>query len=331
MVYASGHCATTGALRMAERTGHSAEVSNCQACSAPIHSTIDAPTLANTMMPNLRPRPEYFFRLASVYRRLVRRVPDQSIVDLKFARMRCFGADYIGRNVFWKRIYDLPLCETVWRLLSEGDTFIDVGANQGLVTLLAAQRVGAKGIVLAFEADPVIVEYLNYNILLNGIENTTVRQLAISSKSGIVDFSPAPDDNLGQGRVIAASPQSSPGSACLVECQPLSNFREATVARVIKIDVEGHEMDVLRGMSAILECTTATQIVVFEAHDAVPPCEMLEALGYTVLGIGQGWRRPLLFPWRESQGDASAEPNYLATRNPDFVHSRMSRNGWNVI
>lgn len=279
----------------------------------------------------LRPRPEYFFRLSSTLRRTLFSLPTESTVDLRFGKMRCFGTDYIGRNIFWKRIYDLALCETIWRLLSEGDTFIDVGANQGLVTLLAARRVGATGTVLAFEADPAMVQLLDYNIQLNCINNTTVMNLAISFLTGVLDFLPASVDNLGQGKIVASSPQMNSGSGCLVKCQPLSNFHEARVARVIKIDVEGHEMEVIRGMEGILEHAAANQVIVFEAHDAGPPCEMLESLGYTVLGIGQGWRRPLLFPWKQSRGNDNAEPNYLATRDSEFVYSRMNRNGWNVI
>src|SRR5215216_8186406 len=68
----------------------------------------------------------------------------------------------------------------------EGDVVVDIGAHIGLYTIIASKRVGAKGKVVAVEADPANFEMLNHNIALNNLTNATpINTIAYSGESEI--------------------------------------------------------------------------------------------------------------------------------------------------
>ena len=77
-----------------------------------------------------------------------------------------------------------PDIELVGRLLSRGDMFVDGGANVGLFTLVAAERVGKLGKVLAFEPGRVVRLRLLENVVLNGFQQVVVMPFALSSQPG---------------------------------------------------------------------------------------------------------------------------------------------------
>src|SRR3546814_4622191 len=72
--------------------------------------------------------------------------------------------------------------------LEEGDCFIDVGANCGLFSIMAGQRVGPGGLVLAFEPCQQTFSRLVDNIETNGLKNILPFRLALADMSGIVEL-----------------------------------------------------------------------------------------------------------------------------------------------
>jgi FkbM family methyltransferase len=73
-------------------------------------------------------------------------------------------------------------------LAKPGMTFFDVGANIGLYSLLAANRVGLEGQVHAFEPTPALVGKLKMLLDLNSFQNVTVNEIAVSDQSGTAQF-----------------------------------------------------------------------------------------------------------------------------------------------
>jgi hypothetical protein len=100
-------------------------------------------------------QPEYLYQPAQALKRLTRLLtaePDSAEVMLPWGlAMRIRPRDDLGRALWHKGIYDLTLCETIWRLLDRGESAIDVGANVGYISGLMAARSGPDGSVLAFE------------------------------------------------------------------------------------------------------------------------------------------------------------------------------------
>jgi FkbM family methyltransferase len=163
-------------------------------------------------------------------------------------------------------------------IVRPGDTFFDVGANVGFFTILGARLVGPTGSVVAFEPQPETREALLGNVALNSFSNVLVDPRAISSSSGtaVLDWR-----NLPTARLVRGS-QRRTGRSVSVPTTSIDDFlaeNPSLAPRVVKIDVEGHEVAVLQGMKRTLA-----------DHGPVILCEMhrtnrevaseLEAVGY---------------------------------------------------
>jgi FkbM family methyltransferase len=139
-----------------------------------------------------------------------------------------------------------------------GEIVVDIGAHYGRYTLIAAKRIGPKGKIISIEADPKNFDMLNRNIKLNELENVITLNYAASSNKSKVNLSiPAEKES---GHTIYSSIISSRA--------PTQNFIEVngntldnllhengiSVEQVnwIKIDVEGAELEVLKGTTNIL-------------------------------------------------------------------------------
>jgi FkbM family methyltransferase len=137
--------------------------------------------------------------------------------------------------------------------LQEGMVFYDLGANIGLFSLLAARLVGSTGQVISFEPDPDSAERLERNIARNGYQNTTVIQAGVWSTTEKRSFkvADASSPDHGVGRFTA---EEADGKNILVECVALDDFvRNVPAPDAIKCDVEGAEIEVLRGAKKVLQ------------------------------------------------------------------------------
>jgi len=131
-----------------------------------------------------------------------------------------------------------------------GATVLDVGANVGAYTLLFARWVGANGKVVAFEPAPEAAAGLRRHLELNELSSTVdVQQCAVSDSAGTARFACAEAN--GANAIVVGQP----GTAAIeVATVTLDAFcsRNRIVPDVIKIDVEGAELDVLRGARQVL-------------------------------------------------------------------------------
>jgi FkbM family methyltransferase len=140
----------------------------------------------------------------------------------------------------------------VWTVLREGDRSIDAGANIGHLTLVASRRVGSSGEVLAIEAHPEIFGYLEGNLALNRVSNVRATECALGAETGEVAFTSRRSDD--QNFI------SSDGTV-RVPMRTLDDVVEPGQTRLLKLDVEGYELPVLRGAQRTL---SSTQIVYCE-------------------------------------------------------------------
>ncbi|MEO8471020.1 MAG: FkbM family methyltransferase [Chryseolinea sp.] len=144
--------------------------------------------------------------------------------------------------------------------LREGDVFVDVGANIGLMTVYAATKVGSRGRVLSFEANPDTKRILDENVELNRLDNVTTFGFALGSAAGTSILYSNLSINRGSASLNKLDEQSQQYS---IEIRRLDNVQEAKRdLKLMKVDVEGWELEVMKGSGSILSSPSAPGLVV---------------------------------------------------------------------
>lgn len=185
-----------------------------------------------------------------------------------------------GASVYFNKLES----EQTAKMLNEvsaGDVFFDVGANAGYYSILASRLVGDSGRVLAFE--PLIrnLSYLYRHKSLNNAENVTVFAFACSDENSIVSFSTG--DNIAMGHIDKEAAGEMPVPSITLD---EVSKRTGLMPNIIKIDVEGAELDVLMGAENILK--NATPKIFLSTHSVKlrEDCLLhLSNAGYSVLPL----------------------------------------------
>lgn len=146
--------------------------------------------------------------------------------------------------------YEELTTEVFKTVIKEGDIVVDLGANLGYFTLLAAKLVGSKGKVYAFEPEPINYSLLLKNIELNGYDNVVAEHKAVSNESGKVKFF-LDKTHIGAHTIYQTSEN---GEFIEVESVALDDYfkDKKHPINVIKMDIEGAEMAALSRMDRII-------------------------------------------------------------------------------
>lgn len=171
------------------------------------------------------------------------------------------------------RHYEPDVSLAMCRIVEEGDVVIDVGANAGFFTSLLAVLVGPSGRVVSFEPGENNIPRLKGNIALNKLTNVSLIEQPASEAPGDITFFINSDDSGGNalwdvgtypGNVkSAAAPQSVTLRATTIAAEMARLGLQAP--KLIKIDVEGAELQVLRGAESLL-VDRKTPFVIAEYH-----------------------------------------------------------------
>lgn len=140
-----------------------------------------------------------------------------------------------------------------------GGMIFDVGANIGQYSLLASKLVGEKGHIYAFEPSPDVIDRLRHHLEINGADNVELVCKAAADRCGTAKFYPANElGNQGVGSLLPAEEyraQIRSGSPIEVEVITLDEFCDEHAIDhidVLKIDVEGFDLDVIKGAERVL-------------------------------------------------------------------------------
>ncbi|HET9645918.1 MAG TPA: FkbM family methyltransferase, partial [Burkholderiaceae bacterium] len=154
------------------------------------------------------------------------------------------ATDYIQKKIATeRRPYELEMLLDMQRRVAAGDLTLDVGANVGNHTLFLAAVAGCR--VVAFEPNRHLCGALLSSVELNGLNGQVhVRALAVGKRAGIARFAQAMPENLGGQRIEV-------GQGGIQVCA-LDSLRFEQTVKLIKIDVEGMELDVLTGAAELL-------------------------------------------------------------------------------
>lgn len=144
---------------------------------------------------------------------------------------RWYDRDWVGREQLFLKA----------RMVRPGDVVFDCGAHHGFMTVLFAHWVGPEGHVVSFEPVPANGEAVRRNIALNGLENVTFEPKAVGSREDRVHITAE-----SNAEIVGSE-----GRGATVDVTYLDRYAHLEPT-LLKIDVEGFEVEVLRGAREIL-------------------------------------------------------------------------------
>jgi len=283
--------------------------------------------------------PQYLFRprqiLTRIKREFAKPFPEFAIVELPWGeRIRVRPHEVIGAQIWYYGIFDLPVAETICRLVDPGDVSLDIGANIGQMTSLLRIQAGKTGRVMAFEPHP---EVFNELVLNSGFSDGNpasaplkLSALALSDRSGTAQLTISNEwrHNRGLARIVPGR-GADDRTALQIQTARLDDLLGDSVnVGLCKIDVEGHELNVFHGAKNLLG-RRAVRDLLFEHLGGAPGDihKFLLGHGYSLFSIRSRISGPYLAPGQ----DASEGGNYLATLQPTRAHQRFRRRGWMVL
>ena len=156
--------------------------------------------------------------------------------------------------------YEEENLEVLLSFVESNTVFLDIGANLGFFSLQIGRRITRHGKVLAFEPHPRLIELFRRSAFLNGLSHAiTCFPFGLSSTDASVEFK-YPIGHLGGGSLL----HSSDTAVTIVKSEVKrldSALAQDFSCDLVKIDVEGHEIDVLRGMTRVIEKSPRIKIL----------------------------------------------------------------------
>lgn len=178
------------------------------------------------------------------------------------------------------------------RTLRAGDIALDIGSNLGLVSLRMAARVGPAGQVHAFDPQPRMQAYFRRTLDLNPDLPITLHPIGLGPESTTLELA-IPPNNAGSAS-LSTRFENRPGTETVqVPVEPLDSYAQTagiTQVKMIKMDVEGFEAQVLQGARAFLGQTRPAVILLEENNPdpntgLSPALEILQALDYSLFTL----------------------------------------------
>ena len=254
-----------------------------------------------------------------------------------------------GRSLLTTGVYDLTVSEAVARLVPPGGRAVDAGANIGYVTALAAVAAGPGGDVTGYEPHPELVRLARRNAraAADAVRSARVevRAAALGETAGAADLLLPAGHDRNDGLATLDPAVAGEGAARVrVEVRTLDGEigggrggeSGGRAIDLLKLDVEGHELPLLRGAAGLLAAGRVRHIL-FEDHavrDAAGSAvtRFLREAGFTIFSLGWTLRGPDVRPAEAGRlAERYEPPNYLATLDPEQALARCRPRGWRVL
>jgi FkbM family methyltransferase len=227
--------------------------------------------------------------------------------------------DYVGRAAFYAGDLDRKISWICDRIVRPGDTVLDIGANIGMVTIWLSKLVGQNGKVHAFEPNPELQIILEQMLDRNQISNVCLHPIALGAESGSLELR-IPKVNAGSASLIRHR-NSIDCTVVAASVRPLTEIvaQEGIKSiRLIKIDVEGFEAEVLRGGLEVL-ATIRPEAILFELNEVSegsvrdrPVIQILRDCGYDFFSVPRCFLRMRLERFDLDRADGSICNDFLA-------------------
>lgn len=285
--------------------------------------------------------------LFRAYNFVLRRLGDRYEAPAYFgATFRCNVDDMISRTILYFGFWEPNNSALIGSILEPDDVFIDIGANIGYYTLLGSTLVGAKGRIVSIEASPAIFAQLEENAAMNRASNVRLINHAVSDTVEELPLYGGTRWNRGASSTTVHEFDQEPEAR--VPAAPLDTLLskyEMERITLIKIDIEGGELPVLRRLLETLDKYPSEFMILAELAPQVSG-EQLRAVfdGFLAAGFRTfaveneydtdwylNWRRPS--PLREIRALPSRQTDVLFVRGASrrlFDGWRARRIGWST-
>jgi FkbM family methyltransferase len=230
------------------------------------------------------------------------------------------GSDHVAKSLFWFGDFDPWVGQTLSHLVGPDDIVCDIGANIGATALPLARAIGPSGRIYCFEPVNATAQRLSRNIEANGLQNAEVFELALSDQDGTSKI--GYDKNQPGMASVNQSDQSTTVLSRRFDAW-VEDLNIASIA-VCKIDVEGHEPAVVRGMKASLQRGIISSLV-FESHGDRADEEVISSLreyGYKIYRIYKGIYR-VYYVSLDGQGKGVPTSDYVAVKSRSVAERRL--------
>lgn len=267
------------------------------------------------------------------YKKLFNRYIDIQL--LPEVKIRCYPDSYSASAALYCGLYDYHEMNFLLRYLRNEDSFLDIGANVGVYTLLAASKI-KSGFIYSFEALPKNCVRLEENLKLNKFKQVKPHALAISDFSGITNLNLVKGDSMpfitaNTTDDIANSLHATRSLSIIeVPTDMLNNIfqnHSFTNFTLAKMDIEGAEILALKGATSLLD-QQRPYVWILEINDTVNNfghrkqdlVDLLHNYGYLLYRYDAHTNELHEITFNQKQGN-----NVLAIANSalDFVHNRL--------
>lgn len=161
--------------------------------------------------------------------------------------------DHIQQQIFWYGFYEKKYLLAWERMVAEDSVVVDIGANIGYYSLVAAAKARA-GKVFAFEPHRGSFRQLQDNIQLNGLTNIEPVPFAVTRSAGTTSLFLAPADNSGMTSLQrGGGPDWNTQPITTLSLDTWAEERNINRIDLIKMDIEGSELEALNGMTTVLQ------------------------------------------------------------------------------
>jgi FkbM family methyltransferase len=203
--------------------------------------------------------------------------------------------DFDGRAAFYAGDTDRKITQLFKLILRPGDTVLDIGANIGLTAVRSSNLVGETGHVHAFEPNPQMQQLLKDSIAHNQLSNITLHSIALGDQPGTLELS-VPVGHSGAGSLVRKAGNPERAESVQVAVKTLDSvLAQIGPIRLVKIDVEGFEPQVLKGADGLFSRNPPDAMIVeLNGYEAAmdndhPTIQILRKLGYRLLGVEKSY------------------------------------------
>lgn len=218
----------------------------------------------------------------------------------------------VEKSIYYTGTYEAGTLHVFDYLLQPGDVFFDIGSNIGLMAIYASKKVGAQGAVHSFEPEPDTFKILQQNCAINHISNIRLNNLALGAQEMDGFIYPNMDINRGASSLVRKDDSEGKKVSIITLDQYLKQQQVGNI-KLMKIDIEGYELEMLKGASALLQSSAAPIICIEYSNEVMHTGEVADVYDF-IKNINQ-YR---IFKFKGWKGDVC---------NLEEVHSKAAMPG----